>query len=374
MKRYLLLLPLLLFLIPTQQTQAQDNIGEILRAGSNDANLLLQSYIKPYASGFGADLNTGWNTSARPYRMLGFDVRLSASLAFVPSSDLTFDVRDIESNFLEIERFSNNSITPTAAGESSSAGVILGKTYENPITGLEETLFEFEMPQGSGFEYAPAAMVQGTVGIIRDTDITLRFMPSIDIPNTDANINLFGIGAKHGINQWIPGGGLLPVDLAVQVGYTNFNFNLDTNVQPDEAADIYNPYNDPDNQEKFNPNQWDNQAVEMSSNGYTVNLIVGKHIPMLAVYGGVGFQSSTMTISSPGNFPLTVPNENRTAENPEPRAIDSIERPIDLSVDGENSIHALAGFRVRLGFIAITGSYTLSKYPVANVGVGLSFR
>ncbi|WP_416221645.1 DUF6588 family protein [Rhodohalobacter sp.] len=34
----------------------------------------------------------------------------------------------------------------------------------------------------------------------------------------------------------------------------------------------------------------------------------------------------------------------------------------------------MAGFRLRLAVLTISGSYTLSNYPVANIGVGISFR
>lgn len=369
MKRFLLTLPLLLFIIlfSAKDSHAQfDNVGEILRGGANDANLLLENYITPFANGFGADLNTGWSNSARPYRTLGFDIRVNAAAAFVPSSDEFFDVADLEPRFDQLELFSSG-ITPTVSGTDDGPTARLGQTYTNPMTGQEEELFSFDMPRGTGISFVPAPMVQATVGVIRSTDVTLRVLPTITLPETDGGqFNMFGLGVKHGLNQYIPGGRVLPVDLSAQIGFTRINFDVPVTVNPEENGDIRND---------FDESNWEGQNVGMAANAYTVNLLVGRNLPILSVFAGVGFQSSTTSLKAEGAFPITVPNEDFDGfTDTRTRAIDEIVNPVDMDIDGANSVHALAGFRVRLGFLAVSGSYTVSKYPVANVGVGLSFR
>lgn len=353
-------------LLMSSQAKAQvNNVGELLRSGVEDSNLLLENYLKPYTSGFGANLNTGWNNSARPYKKFGFDIRINAAFAVIPASDNFFNVADLEPQFQQIEFLSGSGITPTIAGESDERAII-GKMFTNPATGQPEELFSVQLPDGTGFGYAPSPMVQATVGLIKDTDVSLRLVPTVGTPSVDGEVSLFGFGAKHGLNQWIPGGALFPVDLSVQFGYTKFSFDVQTDVQPQSGTDIYNPYDS---------SEWENQEVALESSGYTANLLIGKSLPVLSVFAGVGFQSSTTDISANGSYPVTVPNEEyRPTTNPRPKAVEAIVDPLSISVDGDNSVHALAGFRVRLGFIAVSGSYTLSDYPVANVGVGLSIR
>lgn len=365
MKRLLLLLPLcFLFLIPAEKSHAQfDDLGEILRSGANDSNLLLESYLRPYSKGFGADLNSGWNNTARPYKTLGFDLRVSAAASFVPLADELFNVSDL--SFEQLEILSGNS-TPTIAGPDNGSRARLGKTYTNPQTGNQEELFAFDMPEGTGFPYVPAPMVQLTVGIPFDTDISLRAVPTIDVPDVDGTIDLFGVGVKHGLNQWIPGGALLPVDISAQAGFTQLSFNVGVDVQPEVDGDTRNDFND---------SNWDNQNIELSSTGYVFNLLVGKTLPLLSVYGGVGMSSSEMIIKTSGAYPITVANSEYDGQNDtRTKAVEELVDPVDLNITGENSLQALAGFRVRLGFIAVSGSYTLSEYPVANLGVGISFR
>jgi len=367
MKKILLVPAILLSLILTfSNASAQvDEVGELLRGGINDSNLLLENYLDPYLNGFGANLNTGWNNSASPYKKFGFDLRVNAAFAIIPESDDFFNIGDLESQFQEVMVLNNTTLTPTVAGESDDRAII-GKMYINPRNGREEELFSFEMPDGTGFGYVPSPMIQATVGLIKDTDVSLRLVPAVSLPDADGQVSLYGFGAKHGLNQWIPGGAVLPVDLSVQFGYTKFNFDIETEVNPESGFDISDP----------NPaSTWDNQEVSIESSGYTANVLVGKSIPILSVFAGVGFQSSTTDVIASGSYPVTVPNEEYNGTTrPETKAIEAITDPVNLSVDGSNSVHALVGFRVRMSIIAISGSYTLSDYPVANVGIGLSFR
>lgn len=352
-------------LFSTNAKAQVNSVGELLRSGIDDSNVLLENYLKPYTNGFGAGLNTGWNNSARPYKTLGFDIRINAAFAVVPASDDFFNIAALEPQFQQVEVLNDVDITPTISGESANKAVI-GRMYTNPNTGQEEELFSFELPDGTGFGYTPSPMIQATVGLIKDTEVSLRLVPTVSTSGIDGEVSLFGFGAKHGLNQWIPGGTLLPVDLSVQFGYTKFSFDVLTDVQPESGTDIYNPYES---------TEWENQEVALESSGYTANLLVGKSVPIVSVFAGVGFQSSTTDVSANGSYPVTVPNEDYNAStSPRPKAVEAIVDPLSISVDGSNSVHALAGFRIRMGFFAVSGSYTLSNYPVANVGVGLSFR
>lgn len=368
MKRYLLFLPLLLliFMLPAKEAHAQfDDVGSVLKAGVDDANLLLSNYMKPVGEGFGADLNSGWFNSARPTGLLGFDLRISVAGAFVPTSDRSFDVTQIGLSD-NTRLVGGNAVTQTPFGEKER-GATLGLFAENPETGQEEQIFEFEMPEGIGVPIVPSPMAQLTVGLIRSTDVSIRYMPSVTV--NDLSTGMYGFGVKHGLNQWIPGGNLLPVDLSVQMGYTKLTSDFGFDVQPDVDNDTYNPH----------PAQtWDGQKAEFNASAFTTNLLVGRNLPIIAVFAGVGFQNSNVSFKTPGNYPVTVPNPDfdftSTSEETRPFRVNSETDPIDVTFDGANSVHALAGFRLRLGFLAISGSYTLSKYPVANVGVGLSFR
>lgn len=263
---------------------------------------------------------------------------------------------------------------PTVSGKDVS-NTELGIYYTNPSTNQEELITSFITPRGSGFPYVPAPMVQASVGIIKDTDVTLRYVPEVSIPGLDegegGKLNLFGFGVKHGINQWIPGEKLLPVDLSVQFGYTNFDSNVDFNIRP---------LVDNDTKNDFPESTWDGQALKLGTTASTFNIIAGKSIPILSVYGGIGFENSETTILTPGSYPVTAPNPDYDPgtgsddPNSNTKRIEKIDQPIDIKVDGANSLRLFGGFRIKLALIHISASYTQSNYSSFNIGAGITFR
>jgi len=153
------------------------------------------------------------------------------------------------------------------------------------------------------------------------------------------------------------------------MGYTRFNSDFSFDLLPEADTDIYNPYSSA---------TWNNQGAEFKANGFTGNLLVGKTFPVISLYGGIGYQTSGITLKTPGSYPVTSFNPDYnpgiTNEETRERRIERIDNPVDLNLDGGSSLQAMAGFRLRVAFFAISGSYTLAQYPVANLGVGISFR
>lgn len=351
--------------IQTAKAQFGD-AGEILRAGSGDANLLLNEYLKPFGAGFGPGLNSGWTETAKPHKTLGFDLKLNVAAAVVPTVDRSFNVDNL--SLQGLERVDGSpAVSQTAFGEGIS-GSELGIFIDHPTNpGQREQVGSFIMPQGAGYPYVPAPMAQLTVGLVKDTDVSLRYMPAVEVD--DFSAGLFGFGVKHGLNQWLPGGSLLPVDLSVHAGYTKLTSDFGFDVRPEAANDVYN---------EFGPETWSGQSIEFEAKGFTGSILVGKTLPILSIYGGVGYQSSEVSIVSPGSYPIVSFNPNydpsSSSEETREKRIEKIDKPVNLSFDNNSSFHALAGFRIKLAILAITGSYTVSEYPVANLGVGISFR
>lgn len=365
---FTLLIGMIILCFNSNTSNAQLNkAGQILRSGAGDANILLTEYFKPLGKGFGTDLNSGWFSTAKTHSTLGFDITVNASVAMVPSSNEFFDVQTLTFSELEyIEDQSVSSVSPTAFGRNNP-GPIMGAYYENPITGNNELLYSFEMPQGMGAPYVPAPSLQASVGIIKDTDITLRFMPPLELPN-DVEIGMFGIGVKHGLNQWLPGGSLLPVDLALQAGYSSLKTSMAFDIKPEEGSDIQNDHP---------VSTWNGQKAEFNADAFTINALVGKTLPIVSIWGGLGFGSSTVTMGTPGSYPVTGPNENYDPNDPDNnriKKINKIDDPIDITYANKSSIHALIGTRLRLAIFNISASYTLSQYPVLQAGFGIGIR
>lgn len=340
---FILLLPLPVF--------AQiDGIGELIRAGREDAELLTREYFRPLPSGFGAGINSGWIHTAEPHSRFGFDIQVRGALAVVPSSAKSFDLKNLN---LQKMRASDpeQTITPTLSGSDR----------EGPEVIVEDNGKEagrFNLPRGTGFGYIPAPVVQAGIGLIGDTDLMFRFVPPVNLGDL-GRFRQFGLGAKHHINSTLPGGDTLPVDVSVMAGYNRINVTGDPDVQPQSDA-IPDPGYTGD---------YDNQEVNIGFDTFTVKLLVSKSIPFFTVYGGAGYEYAVMHVDLTGDYPVTISG---------PAGIGSITEtvtdPFGYSRRGDNSLSAMAGFKIKLGLLHLFADYTLARYPVANAGIGVSFR
>lgn len=348
----------MLFFAPGKQAFGQlGDIGNIMEAGKDgldDAQLLVEEYLKPFGSGFGAGLNSGWVDRANTHGLLGFQVRFNISTAFVPDIDKEFDLNALDLKFLQFDE--NNSFTPTFSG-SSDPGTRL--FYEDEITGTR--LVDFNMPPGVGAQYIPTPMIQASAGLPKNTDVMIRFIPKMEIGDY-GSLYLYGAGIKHELNQWIPGGWLLPVTFSVMGGYTAFKSSVSLSVEPKGQFS----YPDPQN-----PISWEDQEFALTTDAFTVNLLVGRSLPIISVYGGVGFEASTSSVTLKGNYPYYV----LSTDNPGQREVNALEDPIDLSFDGYNTLRALAGVRISpLPFVAINADFTYADYSIVSVGVSVGMR
>ena len=111
-------------------------------------------------------------------------------------------------------------------------------------------------------------MYKTGIGLIKGTEINIRYLPKINVGKVD-QINLYGLGVKHDLLQWIPGGKILPISLSVQGGYTKFNSTIA----------IKNVIGDRNNELAF-----DVEAI-------TANIILSKKILMFTPYASIGYNS-----------------------------------------------------------------------------------
>lgn len=353
---------LLTFAYPQQQVYAQDsNPGNILRSGINDANLLINQYLRPIGPGLGAGLNSGWFSSPRAHRPLGFDLRVSSTFASVPDIDQVINMSNLVFENLEI--LDGPNLSPTLFGDENP-GTRLGETFVNPETGETVELYSFTMPEGIGFHYVVTPMAQLTIGLIRDTNISVRYFPTFNL-NDDFKTGLRGFGIQHGLNQWLnqsPDA----IDVSIHVGFTEISADFSYLVEPEEGSEVQNPHP---------ASTWEGQAMAVRSSAFTSSLILGKQMRVISLYGGFGFQEAKTTVKATGAYPAVVPlgPEDYTPGGPN-RTIEIIEDPLNLEFESSLRMNYFLGARLRLMIAAIHVSYNFGEYNSLNVGVGISMR
>lgn len=337
-----------------------DNVGDLMRSGLDDANLLMHEYLAPFGKGFGADLNNGWFNTARTHKFLGFDITVTANAAIAPTSDETFDLSKLGLKNLRLSNPDADPNTPTIVGDDQP-GPQMDLILNNPLTGQKELISTFRMPQGIGFRYVPSPMIQASLGLIKNTEVMVRFFPEMEVAQDVGSLKLFGLGVKHDLKQWIPGGGLLPFDFSVMAGYTIFQARAEQSLEPD-------PDSIPTGA------SYDDQKVEIEATGFTVNFLISKQFALLTLFGAVGLESSSVDLKLKGTYPVTVVETVATSPNFGRKVIEDFVDPVNISIDGANNLRANVGARLKLIFLTLHASYTFSNYPVATVGLGIYVR
>lgn len=323
-------------------TNAQNDVDVYLKAGLDDAKALTESYVSPFMKGFGYGINNGWYNTAKAHKSLGFDLTFTAHMVFVPKSSEFFTFDDSNYNNIRLANGESDQLA-TAFGSDEEGPLIeiLGEPESNGdrnVVGSFNAIGGLGLKEEIGHNIVPVPMAQLGVGIIKNTDLKLRFIPKIDMG--DAEVSLWGVGVMHDVKQWIPGIKELPFDLSALVGYTKMTSTYDL-------------------QDLSNTGEG-KQELSLVASGLTVQGLISKKFSVLTVYGALGYNKVDSSVKVSGSFDV----EGYT----EPMV-----NPIDLSF-GDGSLRATAGFMVKLAIVTLHADYTLNKYPIVSAGLGFSVR
>lgn len=313
-----------LLLILSLTVQAQKDIINLLSGSLKDANTISKAYLEPFGKGFGTSLNSGWYNTAKPHKLLGFDLTFNLATAMPPSSNKTFDVSKLNLEHWALKAGASNlSSTVTGSGNGTTL------TYSGA---------DLVLPKGANLKFIPTPMIQAGIGLPFNTEIDFRILPKIKIPDT-GEFSLWGFGIKNEFKEFIPGFKALPFNVSAFFGYTKFQSSFDA-----KAPQSGNT----------------KQTLNFDASGYTTKLLISKSIPVLTVYAGVGYTKSTTDVMLKGKY--NVPGVGLDIANP-------------IKLDFTNSgMSANIGLRIKLAIIAFHFDYTVGKYKLYNAGVGINFR
>ena len=348
-------------LIPLHSVAQLGDFGDLLMGGIEDGEKLASEYFQPFGSGFGADINTGWVDGASTHDFLGFSVNIRLSSALAPESDRTFDVSQVDLKRLRIADPQGSTSSPTVSGLTDDGPMM------EAIVSEETIVSSFPMPEGLGLRFIPAAMIQGNIGIGFGSELMIRYLPPI-VDVDDLYIGLIGLGLKHELNQYLPGGELLPITISLMAGFTNLTATFDEFMM--EPAD-YN-MTEPHNINEFPTTTWEDQELIFSNYSWNTNLLVGYDLPFISLHGGIGIEGSNMNTLAQGDYPFVEPDP--TPEEPNRTRIEVENNPIDISITGTNNFRGLIGAQLRFGLAYFSLEYTYSDYQAINGGFGVTFR
>lgn len=371
------LLTISLMLLFTTSAFAQfGDLGKVLSTGTDDAEKIFEAYLSPYANGMGAGLSAGWYNTAKAHKLGGFDLTVSFNLAIIPTSAKSYNAEDInlgDPDDPDLTVVIEPGSSPTAAGSKDPGQQV---TYYQNILGTDVPFTQFNLPQGTGFGYTPAPVVQLGVGLVKETDLQFRYSPDLEWGN-GSKMGLWGVGLKHSIKQWIPALNKIPVfDLSLQGGYTKLNMTTDLDFQPSAYEDM--GIIQPGDIIMESPGYYDNQELLLDISNITANIIFSGDFKVICLYGGVGISSSTSNLQLNGNYPFPEFVDPLTSTQIRIDETTALSDPIDISIkstDGSATKPRFnAGFRLKFAVVTINFDYTYANYSIASAGLGVSFR
>ena len=325
---YVLIVAIISFSI--KPVHSQELIKDFLAGPGNDSQELIEGWMAPFGAWFGSGLNAGWYNTGKPHRFPGFDVTAGIHFITPPEGARTFKP-DLET--LVVNSANGEISTFVGPDNTSEIGIIDPQDPNNFIP-------LFQAPGGIGWDKSvPMPYVQGSIGLIRDTEILFRIAPKINAQ--DLKMGYWGFGLKHDFKQWIPGAKILPFDLSFLAGYSKLNSSL-----------------------TFNPGQ----DMSFGVKAFNSNLILSKKILFFTPYVGVGYQYSKSALKLNGEY--TIYDWN--GSDIEPGYEMTINDPFDFSFGGVNGFKATMGARVKLFLFTLHVDWTKAEYDVFTIGLGLN--
>lgn len=347
-----------------QSSFAQGDVAQLLKAGATDASKLVQAYTTPFFRGFGVGLNGGWYNTAKPHGLGRFDVTFNMNLCTVPTEDQTYDAAALGFTAIRLDNPANH-IGQTLAGEinpkNNPVYVLELDNTATPVPGDKIEVARFDAPPGAGLPYSGAPTVQLAVGLIKKTEVMVRYMPTVSL-GKQGDIGLVGFGLKHDIKQWIPVVSKMPFDMSAYFGYTKMNLNYGLDLKPE--AGVPN--------KTGNNGVYADQAMDLETKSTTFGLILSKKLAILTVYGAANYQRSSTTLGLNGDYPITSFEGTVGDPNFGSKVVDKVSNPVNFTVDGANGMTGTIGARLKLLVLTFQGAYTFGKYPMVTAGVGLN--
>ena len=356
MKKTITLLTIVTLFAATFKANAQSDLSELIKSGPQDATRLLSAYANPIFKGFGVGMNSGWNNTAKAKKLLHFDLRISATAAFIPQSDKTFDVTKIGLSDKLRPADPQHTIAPTIGGDRNNTGPALD-VYDNNGHKVES----FTTPSGK-LPVIPTPQVQLTIGLIQNTDLTVRGFPKIRLGDDVGSVSMIGFGLKHNLVQDFAGktgSKIVPFDLAIAVAYSRLNMSVPLDVKPDNGATPANAQQSSD---------FSNQHVEGHFNSFLVQAIISKRILFVTPYLAVGYNTASTNAATIGNYPVTT-GATLTGES----TYTTFSNPIHINQNSISGLRADVGFQLTLGFFDIYASYSAAQCHSVNGGIGFGF-
>lgn len=320
---------------------AQD-LNDLLAAGVEDAEQFTTDYLEPLSESAVYNFATGWYNTADAKPLGGFEISVVGNLtSFKNKADKKVFVLD-PNDYQNLDFVDNPGVpreVSSALGDISGVEVFV----EGQVAGTTVRQ-SFELPSGlsgEGIDFVPSGYLQGSVGLIKGTEIKARFLPKLEYEG--AAVGLIGFGLQHDFTKLLPADKILPVAISAVIGYTKVSGDYDLT--------------------DFNLVQGSDQRIEADISTWAFNAVVSTKLPVINFYGGLGYVTGKSITDVLGTYEVIAgPFASETYEDPF-----SITKKV-------NGVTGNLGAKLKLGFFRLNADYTLGEFNTWTFGVNFGFR
>ena len=329
--------------LTTASAQLLGGIENILLTSTEDARILAEGYTAPIGKTLTYALNSGWATSAKTHKKLGFGLTIGAAIPYVPDADLVFTPTGLTS--LNVP----SGTLPTVFGEGGDQELNFAfseSVLGNQIDYAGKLSFPGGLKDELPFGTLPAPIIQASVGAVFDTDVLVRFVPTIDIEGS--SFKLFGYGLKHNIMQYFGPLDKLPLNISVLAAMSKASLEYDLS------------------DSTFGGNS-DNRNITFEADTFTIQALASIDLPVLSIFGALGYNSGNSQFDVSGDYSIDYELQGL------PTISRVLKDPISIESDA-TGVMGLIGARLNLLFMKIYANYTIQEYNTLNLGISFNFR
>ncbi|MBM3912725.1 MAG: hypothetical protein FJ350_06935 [Sphingomonadales bacterium] len=384
------LLGLLGILMQAPQAKAQDDALAILAGGTEDANKLLVAYMSPMGQGFSMALGQNWFNTANALKTLRFNVQAGVTMIQIPDQHKFFDPATLQLTTLKADGDNPNAV-PTIAADRSAVSpkwIVTGTIQDSSIPGGVLSINYPAMGnifQGLGLSMTFAPYIQANIGLVKNTELSIRYAPTLDlstlgngiIPENilSGKINFWGLGLKHELLQWIPVVKVLPFSLSLYANHSRMSYELDTRIEPSDFTNYSVEGIQVTNRTISGSQDFSKQQLFMEGRATGLGIVLSKKILAFTPYASIGLQNSSFSLAAKGNYAVRsglTPSPNNPANLTEEWT--SLSNPLDIQIDSEQQLRMGLGLRFKLVLIALHAeAFTLGDFKGYSAGLSLGF-
>lgn len=328
---------------------------DLIRAGASDGSQYLEAYMEPAMISLSNGLASGWMNTAKNHKLFGVDITVSANFAQIPNELTNFNFRNADYEAFQLDGSLNEGPLPTFGGGEAQNSLFIEAGTTIDIDGTPYTFNErvnIGAIDGIGsdlpFTAVPTPTAQLGIGLFKNTDLKIRFVPTISSDGSE--MSLFGIGVMHDIKQWIPGLKLVPIDIVGFAGTTKLSASIDIDDVDDADFAI------------------SGASAEMEVSATTIQLMASKKLAIFTPYVGIGYNITSSSVNVKGEYRFKDP----VPLNSEPDQV--INDPVSLNFNGGSSPRITIGGQLKLLVLTLHADYTIQKYNTFTAGIGISVR